>query len=956
MRKMFLFFFILISTSVIGQSGLNDPTFNTFDNGLFGDGSGCDGVVNTSIIQTDGKIIIGGGFTSYHGASIKGLARLNIDGSRDVGFNPGDGANSWVFSTAMQPDEKIIAVGDFTSFNGLSINRVVRLNSDGSLDPTFNLGMGANIEVRIVALQSDEKIIIGGSFTSYNGITINRIARLNNDGSLDASFNPGIGPNNSIYTIAIQPDGKIIIGGDFTSYNGVSTNHVARLNADGSLDASFNPGTSANNTVLATAIQSDGKIVIAGFFTSFNGAARNYIARLNANGSLDATFNPGFGADNNVWTTALQPDGKIIIGGDFTSFNGVPINRIARLNSNGTLDSFFNPGTGTNNSIFTSVLQPDGKLIIAGDFSFYNDNSRNRIARVLNCIQNEGTDVQIACSSYTWIDGNTYTSSTTTPTYVLTNAAGCDSIVTLNLTIPPLPALTITSNAPVCNGEELSLEAGPAGMTSYAWTGPNGFISTQQVDEITNATPSASGLYELTITDANGCSNTTSASLVVQPTPTADIPTSQLVCNGFSTSEVAFSGTVAGTSFEWTNSNVSIGLPSSGIGNISSFIGTNEGTIPEEGIITVIPSANSCLGESINFTITINPTPIIFSGNDQTICSGETITLSGGGAVSYMWDNGVVNTTPFSPTLTTTYTVTGTDGNGCQNSDDVTITVLTPPTQDVCVVTVDEITANYNVIFWEKPGDIGNIDSFYVYREITLNDYQLIGAVAVDELSIFEDFGANPNTTNYKYKIAVLDTCGNESDLSLYHNSIHLQYLGLGNFQWTPYAIENTPNQVASYNFYRDDNGTGNFQLLNVVSGGNQTYTDVNYAAFPSALYRVDVNWLNGNECTATRANINTSRSNTKGTVAAPVDGLLELYGSMVQLYPNPATQVTQLQLPTQLVGSTVTLTNAVGQVMTTLVATNTTLELDLGTYANGLYVVKIATNSGVITKKLVKE
>jgi uncharacterized delta-60 repeat protein len=170
-------------------------------------------------------------------------------------------------------------------------------------------------------------------------------------GTNDPTFNPtdrgfgfGDGANGATYTTAIQSDGKIVIGGNFTSYNGTASNYIARLNTDGSLDGGFNPGTGANNYILTTRVQSDGKIIIGGHFTTYNGTARNRIARLNTDGSLDAGFNPGTGADSYIGTTAIQSDGKIIIGGGFTSYNGTARNYIARLNTDGSLDAGFNPG------------------------------------------------------------------------------------------------------------------------------------------------------------------------------------------------------------------------------------------------------------------------------------------------------------------------------------------------------------------------------------------------------------------------------------------------------------------------------------------------------------------------------------------------------------------------------------------------------------------------------------
>ncbi|MFM9006925.1 MAG: delta-60 repeat domain-containing protein, partial [Flavobacteriales bacterium] len=261
--------------------------------------------------------------------------------------------------------------------------------ADGSLDATFNPVTGAFFSVYSTALQPDGKIIIGGQFTSYNGTARNRIARLNADGSLDATFNPGTGANNSVWPTALQPDGKIIIVGNFTNYNGTARQSIARLNANGTLDTAFNPGSGAFSDVSCLTLQADGKIIIGGSFITYNDIARNNIARANADGSADATFIQGTSANNSISTIAIQPDGKIIIGGFFAGYNGTARNGIARLNTDGTLDATFNTGTGPgnlvccqNSSISHITLQPDGKIIVGGAFTAFNGTARNFIARL----------------------------------------------------------------------------------------------------------------------------------------------------------------------------------------------------------------------------------------------------------------------------------------------------------------------------------------------------------------------------------------------------------------------------------------------------------------------------------------------------------------------------------------------------------------------------------------------
>ncbi|MEY3470750.1 MAG: hypothetical protein RLZZ223_100, partial [Candidatus Parcubacteria bacterium] len=208
----------------------------------------------------------------------------------------------------------------FTSYQGVGANFIIRLNSDGSRDTSFNVGTGFNNTVNTLTLQSDGKILVGGGFTSYQGVEANRIIRLNSDGSRDTSFNMGTGFSNYVDTLALQSDGKILVGGQFTSYQGVGANYIIRLNSDGSRDTSFNMGTGFSNYVDTLALQSDGKILVGGWFTSYQGVGANYIIRLNSDGSRDTSFNLGTGFNDSIASLALQSDGKILVGGYFTNY------------------------------------------------------------------------------------------------------------------------------------------------------------------------------------------------------------------------------------------------------------------------------------------------------------------------------------------------------------------------------------------------------------------------------------------------------------------------------------------------------------------------------------------------------------------------------------------------------------------------------------------------------------
>ena len=320
----------------------------------------------------------------------------------DAGFSQPSsayGANDSVRAIALQPDGRIVVGGLFTSFNSGNLNHIARLNNDGSLDSQFNPGSGPDNAVYALAATTNNataatKIYVGGSFVTIGGTPINSIARLNADGSLDTAFNPGLGANATVYALALQGDGRVVIGGDFTAVNGnTNFNHIARLNPDGSLDTTFNPGVGASDSVRAIAIQADGKILIGGLFTSVNGVALNHIARLNQNGSLDAAFQPGVGADDTVLSIALQSDSRIVLGGEFNYCNDVTRSRITRLNPDGSVDPTINFGTGADNFVTAVMIQedtiygyptnvPDEKIIIGGGFTQYNGQPHAHLARI----------------------------------------------------------------------------------------------------------------------------------------------------------------------------------------------------------------------------------------------------------------------------------------------------------------------------------------------------------------------------------------------------------------------------------------------------------------------------------------------------------------------------------------------------------------------------------------------
>jgi uncharacterized delta-60 repeat protein len=326
--------------------------------------------VHSVALQTDGKIVAAGGFTTNNATAGGGIVRLNPDGSVDEGFRIGSGANRDVYSLAIDKEGRIILAGGFQSINGVPRSYIARLNSDGTVDSSFDPGTGPDSWVNWVLLQPDGKLIIEGNFTSINGVPCSRLARLNADGSLDRDFAPPPNLPPLIDAGVLQPDGKLLIVGLFYTVGGRPAGSIARLTSTGTVDTTFSSNPGANSRVSNIALQSDGRIIINGLFYTYNGVSRHVIARLNPDGSLDPSF---MAQVDSVTPIAPQPDGKLLLG-SFGSF--------VRLNADGSMDTNFNVGSVSPAPVYAIAIQPDGKIVLGGEFTAINGFTRYHVARI----------------------------------------------------------------------------------------------------------------------------------------------------------------------------------------------------------------------------------------------------------------------------------------------------------------------------------------------------------------------------------------------------------------------------------------------------------------------------------------------------------------------------------------------------------------------------------------------
>ncbi|MBO9732167.1 MAG: DUF5008 domain-containing protein [Chitinophaga sp.] len=396
---------------------------------------GADDGINDIIPVEDGKYLIVGNFTNYGNSSKEGklsrVARINHDGTVDNSFGPDkkNGTNTTVRTAVALPTAgKYLVAGSFNNYEGVGyVNSIALLNNNGSLaaEKIF-LPSGKDLSVSALKggisgsvgnmhLQNDGKILLTGSFRFFvqpnfqltsslgldsvhlDSVQINGLVRLMPDGGLDSTYNYNLaqhmgneGANGDIVRSILLPDGKLLIAGTFTKYNGQAVNRIARLNTDGSLDPSFTPGVGADQVIYNMERQADGKILLVGGFNNFGGMPVPHIARINDNGVIDPTFNVGKGSNGYIFNIGFMPGGEIILSGAFTKFGDLQRNNMIVLTANGAIHPAYNSNGGiTLNSALgrgsiNKIVQQAGEksMLVVGSFTRFDYRVANRIARV----------------------------------------------------------------------------------------------------------------------------------------------------------------------------------------------------------------------------------------------------------------------------------------------------------------------------------------------------------------------------------------------------------------------------------------------------------------------------------------------------------------------------------------------------------------------------------------------
>jgi hypothetical protein len=338
-----------------------------------------------------GSLYVGGYFSAFNHKTAQGLARVRQDGTLDGYFVTGKGFDNAVYTiaTALDGSDTLYVGGDFSRYDDSAANNIIRLKSDGSRDGSFTIGKGFDSKVEVIAPARDGSgdVYVGGHFTHYNGTAANHLIRLNRDGSVDEAFRIGSGANGIVRAITTTNDGSgdLYVAGDFNAYDGMMSQHIARLNADGSADASFNPGEGFDREVFALTLANDNSrdIYVGGWFHKYDGEQVDHLVRLTETGALNGRFvSQPFAGEGEQYVASLitvdNCSGAIYVGGSFSRYGGKKANGLIRLNAKGEIDRRFSANvTPTDSLINAMATDINGDLFVGGWLAAYQGEQSN---------------------------------------------------------------------------------------------------------------------------------------------------------------------------------------------------------------------------------------------------------------------------------------------------------------------------------------------------------------------------------------------------------------------------------------------------------------------------------------------------------------------------------------------------------------------------------------------------
>jgi len=836
-----------------------------------------------SIAEKDGNIYAAGGFDLAGGNSANNIAVW--DGSEWSAL--GAGTDNMIWDMAFDGNNLYIG-GNFDDAGGVSVSN--KAMWDGA--SWHNVGEYINSSVNDVLVYNGNTYF-GGNFslTGSNNLPLNAIACWNDPDWTPLGEHNGL--HNVVYAVAVQ-NTDIYVGGLFKYAGDIQVDNVAKWN--GTTWSAL--GLGVNNTVFSIDVDED-NVYIAGGFTNVSGFDYQRVARWD--GSM--WYGIGTGIDNGQVRDLTVKGTDIYVAGQFNNAGGVSVNNLAMWDGANWNDV----GSGTNNTIYAVAVDDTNNVYVGGQFT-----------------QAGGEDI----SYFAKWNGSEWSALGTGPNDMVNDIVIIDTSIYIGGYFT-MAGLTFGTKALArWDGQQwnsagtIEEMTGNAYINALATDGVNLYIAGrfQEMGDITGtkciAKYDGSSWYALETglnTDVFGLYAKDSLVYAVgyfttagdkvsyqigrywyppdEPVEIISQPVDKEVCKEESvTFNVSATGTTPIT-YQWKKDGTDI------LGATFNYY-----TIPSAQFSDI--GGYSCVISNIVDTVTsdtadltVHELPVTDLGDDAVLCDGDIHTLDAGESFTYYeWSTGV-HTQTIDVTDPGTYSVTVTDGHGCTDSDTVEVEILFPYSQEqICMVTVDS-TEGKNLVVWEKT-EGEKIASYNIYRETTTADvYDSIGNVPFDNLSIFLDNGSFPNVRSYKYKITVVDTCGNESSLDScdYHKTMHLTVstgVGCYNLVWENYE---------GFNFgsYYISRGTtqNNCQIIDTVPNTLTTYTD--YITEGLYYYRITV--VKPDTCYPTgdgkvmSGPFSQSLSNLEDNSTVDIGQNEKLPGQLL-IYPNPFSNMTTIQ------------------------------------------------------------
>lgn len=826
-------------------------------------------------------------------------------------------------SCAYSPSENCLYVtGSFTGT--LSIGTTTLTNSTTNNDMFL-----AKFSIASFSAAPVWALKTGGSTAGDNGISV----------KVDNSANVFVGG-----TFAPVTGSTSTIGVAVTSQGG-QDNFIAKYNSSGTFQWVRTFGTNTGNEGLNNiALDASSNIYACGYYNAANlvfptasytlnniGVNDGYFTKFNSSGTFQwANRIGGVSASDYITGISTDASNNVYITGSYASSLTTIGTSTYTVPSSGSSNVFVAKFSSSN--VFQWALSSQGTASVSGYArAIVNDNSGN--------VYSSGTFY-----SYTPITFNTSTLTSNGQNDVYISKISCitPTITASNVNYTVCPG-SVNSFTPYINS--------PQSDVTYSWSvnGASGINLSSTTGTSTSISYTGSTSFSIVVTGTNACSNVTATvgSVQINPLPSVTANCSPtLICDG---SPAVLSGGGAST-YTWSPT-MPNGMP------MLHFIGEPTYTVTGTDV-------NGCIN-SATINLNIVPNPTISINGENLVCLNKPNILIANGASTYTWLPGsIVNSTiNAQPSTNTVYTVNAQDMNGCAGSNTFSLSLVTPVTPSICLVSVDSVSYN-NFIVWDKTL-YNNVDSFIVYREVSTNVYKRIGAQHKSALSLFTDTArhtgpanGNPNITSYRYKLQLRDTCGNYSALSPYHNSIYFISNTTGNYFWNIYDVEGQTTPVTTFDLYRDNNATGTWTLVGSTAGTQTTLNDPNYASYPNAIWKVEANGFNCTATAKTNQQVNKSKSNIKNNFNIPLGITPINLSDNINLAPNPANINVTVTFNAEIYEKTnLFITDVLGNMIAKYeVSDGKMILIPVNDLTSGIYFIKIQQGKNTTVKKFIKE